>query len=97
MKITLDRDKEMATNKLFVGGIPWSTKSQDLVEGFEKFGPVSHAKVIKDRKTGRSMGFGFVTFEDPNDAQKAMEQMNGELFEGRELKVSEAIERSQAN
>ncbi len=77
-----------------MGGIPWSTKSQDLAEGFEKFGPVSHAKVIKDRKTGRSMGFGFVTFESEDDAFKAKNEMNGQLFDGRELKVSAAIERT---
>ena len=80
----------MAKNKLFVGNLNWETKDEGLREVFEPFGEIVEAKVISDRNTGRSRGFGFVTFEDDNDAQKAMEELDGKELDGRSLRVNEA-------
>lgn len=81
------------SNKLFVGGLAWATTDDGLRAAFERFGPLSEAKVINDRDTGRSRGFGFVTFEAPADAAQAMEEMDGTELDGRSLRVSEAQER----
>ncbi|MEO0603924.1 MAG: RNA-binding protein, partial [Myxococcota bacterium] len=59
-------------SKLFVGGLSWDTTDDSLRTAFETFGAVREARVILDRDTGRSRGFGFVTFETPGDAQEAM-------------------------
>jgi RNA recognition motif-containing protein len=77
-------------NKLFIGGLAWATDDHGLRSAFERFGAVSDAKVILDRDTGRSRGFGFVTFENPDDAAAAMEAMNGADLDGRSLRVNEA-------
>jgi len=65
----------MAKNKLFVGGLSWDTDDAGLRSAFEEFGEVTDAKVITDRDTGRSRGFGFVTFSDTADAQAAMDEI----------------------
>jgi RNA recognition motif-containing protein len=80
--------------KLFVGGLNWKTTDDGLREAFEEFGEVSEAKVIMDRETGRSRGFGFVTFSDDAAAAKAIADMNGKELEGRAIQVNEAQERS---
>jgi RNA recognition motif-containing protein len=82
------------SNKLFVGGLAWATSDDGLREAFEAFGEVSDAKVITDRETGRSRGFGFVTFANGDDAKAAMEAMDGSELDGRRLNVNEARERS---
>jgi cold-inducible RNA-binding protein len=82
------------SKKLFVGSLSWDTDDHGLRTAFEQFGPVEDAKVINDRDTGRSRGFGFVTFSSEADAQKAMEEMNGAVLDGRTLNVNEAQERS---
>jgi cold-inducible RNA-binding protein len=82
------------SNKLFVGGLAWATTDEGLRAAFERFGPLTEAKVISDRDTGRSRGFGFVTFEAPADAAAAMQEMDGTDLDGRSLRVSEAQERS---
>ena len=79
----------MAT-KLFVGSLPWAVNDQSLEDIFKDFGTVTSAKVIMDRETGRSKGFGFVEFEDDNAAQDAMKQLNGSDLQGRTIVVSEA-------
>ena len=79
--------------KLFVGGLAWATTSEGLGEAFSRFGEVSDARVITDRETGRSRGFGFVTFEDDAAAEEALEQMDGAELDGRSLRVNEANER----
>lgn len=81
------------SKKLFVGSLSWDTDDAALRAAFEKFGPVEDAKVINDRDTGRSRGFGFVTYPEPADADKAMEEMNGATLDGRTLNVNEAKER----
>ena len=81
------------SNKLFVGSLSWNTDDYGLQTAFERFGKVTDAKVISDRDTGRSRGFGFVTFADPADAQRAMQEMNGAELDGRTLNVDIAQER----
>ena len=79
--------------KLFVGNLSWNTGDDGLFEAFTQFGEVTEAKVITDRDTGRSRGFGFVTFEDDDAGEKAISAMNGVELDGRELRVNEAQER----
>ena len=80
------------SNKLFVGGLSWGTTDQGLREAFESFGEISEAKVITDRDTGRSRGFGFVTFAQADDANKALSEMNGTELDGRTIRVDRASE-----
>ena len=79
--------------KLFVGGLKWGTDDHGLRAAFESFGEVTDAKVITDRETGRSRGFGFVTFSDDAAGQKAIEEMDGAEIDGRRVTVNEARER----
>jgi cold-inducible RNA-binding protein len=81
-------------NKLFVGGLSWNTTSDDLRQAFEGFCSVQEAKVISDRETGRSRGFGFVTLTNASEIQIAIQQMDGFTLDGRTLRVNEANERS---
>ena len=76
--------------KLFVGGLSWGVDDDMLGESFKKFGPLTEVKVITDRETGRSRGFGFVTFENSDDADQACSQMDGVEIDGRAVKVNEA-------
>ena len=75
--------------KLYVGNLPWSMTDSDLDKLFGECGSVTSAKVVTDRDTGRSRGFGFVEM-DKADAQKAMSKLNGFQIESRALKVNEA-------
>ncbi|HSX04889.1 MAG TPA: RNA-binding protein [Candidatus Saccharimonadales bacterium] len=79
----------MAT-KLFVGSLPWAVDDQALEDLFKEFGAVLSAKVIMDRETGRSKGFGFVEFEDDAAAKAAIAKLNGTDMQGRTIVVSEA-------
>ncbi len=81
-------------NRLFVGSLSWDTDDHGLRAAFEQFGTVEDAKVITDRETGRSRGFGFVSFAEDAMAQAAIEQMNGAELDGRRLTVNEAQERA---
>ena len=76
--------------KLFVGGLSWQTTTEDLKAAFARFGNIIDATVIPDRATGRSRGFGFVTFENRADADEAVKQMDGTELDGRALKVNRA-------
>lgn len=82
------------SKKLFVGSLSWNTDDAGLLSAFERFGEVTDAKVISDRETGRSRGFGFVTFADDASADAAMNEMNGSELDGRTINVNEAQERS---
>ncbi len=82
------------SKKLFVGSLSWNTDDAGLLAAFERFGEVLDAKVITDRETGRSRGFGFVTFAEEGAADEAMNQMNGSELDGRTINVNEAQERS---
>lgn len=76
--------------KLFIGNLSWDVKDDDLKNAFSSFGELSDAVVIKERDTNRSKGFGFVTFTNDNEADKAINEMNGKDFMGRNLTVNEA-------
>ena len=76
--------------KLFVGGLNWNTNDAGLRQAFEQFGDIVEAKVIMDRDTGRSRGFGFITFAKEEDASSAISAMDGQTLEGRTIKVNEA-------
>ena len=76
--------------KLFVGGLPWATTDDELKEAFSAAGEVSEAVIIMDRMTGRSKGFGFVSYDDDAQADAAIEMFNEKEFEGRTITVNEA-------
>ncbi len=77
-------------NKLFVGNLNFRVTSQDLETLFGQYGQVSEAAVVNDKMTGRSRGFGFVTFNTAEEAKKAADALNGKDFQGRNLAVNEA-------
>jgi cold-inducible RNA-binding protein len=77
-------------NKLFVGGLSWDTTDQSLRAAFEQCGTVMEAKVITDRDSGRSRGFGFVTLGSSEEAQNAIQQLDGSEIDGRSVRVNEA-------
>lgn len=76
--------------KLYIGNLPWSATEADLRDLFSPFGEVLSAAVITDRDTGRSRGFGFVTYSNSDDATKAIEAQNGATLDGRTLRVDVA-------
>ena len=76
--------------KLYVGNLPFSVGDSELQTKFSEFGAVDSAKVITDRDTGRSKGFGFVEMSDDSEADEAIAKLNGTQFEGRAMNVSEA-------
>ena len=77
-------------NKLYVGNLPYSVRDEDLQQAFGEFGQVSSAKVMMERDTGRSKGFGFVEMGSDAEAQQAINGMNGQSLGGRSLVVNEA-------
>ncbi len=77
-------------SKLYVGNLPFSVGDQELGDAFTRFGTVSSAKVIMDRDSGRSKGFGFVEMSSDAEAQQAIEGMNGQSLAGRSVTVNEA-------
>ena len=81
------------SKKLFVGGLSWDTTDDGLKAAFDRFGDISEAKVILDRDTGRSRGFGFVTFAEADSAQNAIGEMDGTELDGRRIKVDVAQDR----
>jgi len=76
--------------KLYVGNLPFSATEESLRELFEQHGPTVSVRVITDRETGRSRGFGFVEFENESNAEKALRALDGADMEGRSLRVNEA-------
>ena len=78
------------STKLFVGSLPWAVNDDTLKATFEEFGKVISAKVITDRQTGRSRGFGFVEMETESEASNAISSLNGKDIKGRNIIVSEA-------
>ncbi len=77
-------------NKLYVGNLPFTTTNESLAEIFSPFGNVTSSKIVTDRDTGRSKGFGFVEMSNGDEAQAAIEKLNGADFGGRSLTVNEA-------
>jgi len=82
------------SKKLFVGGLSWGTTEEAFYNTFEQFGAVEEAKIITDRDTGRSRGFGFVTFSSEESANEAIQNMDGAELDGRRIKVNEAHQRA---
>jgi cold-inducible RNA-binding protein len=84
----------MGSSKVFVGGLAWATDDATLADVFGRYGELVEAKVIMDRDTGRSRGFGFVTYTDEKAAQEAVQGMNGQQLDGRTLRVDIAQEQA---
>ena len=84
-------------NKVFVGSLNWKINSQELGDHFSKAGEVLEAKVIVDRESGRSRGFGFVTFETSDEANEAVRMFNETEFSGRAIVVNIANARRETN
>jgi RNA recognition motif-containing protein len=82
------------STKLFVGSLPWSINDEELKEAFEKHGTVVSAKVVTDRDTRRSRGFGFVEMESASDASNAIKALNNSELKGRNIIVNEAKSRN---
>ena len=80
--------------KLYVGSLSWGTDDHSLRNTFETFGEVEEARVIVDRESGRSRGFGFVTFVSEDDANNAISEMDGKELDGRVIVVNIARERT---
>tara|TARA_B100000029_G_C17357221_1_gene881178 strand:+ start:114 stop:359 length:246 start_codon:yes stop_codon:yes gene_type:complete len=79
---------------LYVGNLPWSCTEEELEAHFAQHGPVRAVRIITERRSGRSKGFGFVEMESAEDGQSAIDALNGKDFGGRELRVDTASERS---
>ena len=82
-------------NKLYVGNLAYSVRDESLQQAFSQYGTVVSAKVMMDRDTGRSKGFGFVEMGSDSEAQAAINGMNGQLIEGRAVVVNEARPREE--
>jgi nucleolin len=83
--------------KLFIANLPWALRGKDLKEIFSEYGEVAYAKVILDRETGKSKGFGFIEFVNAEDAAKAVQDMNEAEINGRSIKLDFAVEKPQNN
>ena len=81
-------------NKLYVGNLPWTCTEEELKNFFSSFGSVQSATIVTDRETGRSRGFGFVEIESDN-VDEVIQSTDGQEFNGRNLRVDRAQERSQ--
>jgi RNA recognition motif-containing protein len=78
------------SKKLYVGNLPYSATDESLSETFSQCGTVDSAKIIMDRDSGRSKGFGFVEMSSDSEAQNAISKLNGQQIDGRAMNVSEA-------
>ncbi len=83
-------DEEADSMDIYVGNLSYATTDRQLQQAFEQFGKVTSARVVTDRETGRSKGFGFVQMPDRGEATKAIEGMNGSELDGRSLRVNES-------
>ncbi len=82
---------------IFVGNLNYSITEDDIREIFEEYGELTSVKLITDKFTGRSKGFGFVEMADADEAKKAIEELNGAEVEGRSMVVNESIEKKRDN
>ncbi|KAM3259792.1 hypothetical protein ACQJBY_051212 [Aegilops geniculata] len=82
-----------AEYRCFVGGLAWATDDRSLEEAFAYFGEIVECKIINDRETGRSRGFGFVTYSNEQSVRDAIQGMNGTSLDGRTIMVNEAQSR----
>ena len=82
---------------IYVGNISYNVRDEELLREFESFGKVESAKIIKDQYSGRSKGFGFVEMPDDQEAEAAIERLNGREIKGRKIKVNMARVRTQGD
>ena len=87
--------EKKSQTKLFIANLPWTLRGKDLKEIFSEYGEVIYAKVILDRETKKSKGFGFIEFAEPEAAAKAVEEMNEAEINGRTIKLDFAVEKPQ--
>jgi RNA recognition motif-containing protein len=80
---------------IFIAGLSFKVNDADLETLFEEYGPITTAKVITDRQTGRSKGYGFVEIDDQEKAEKAVAELNGAEYDGKTISVSEARPREE--
>lgn len=85
---------DSSSSKLFVGGLAWETNDSSLRKAFEEFGEISESRVVLDRETGRSRGFGFVSFTTADAAKAAVAKMQGADLDGRPVRVDFASNNS---
>ncbi|NP_001312353.1 glycine-rich RNA-binding protein 3, mitochondrial-like precursor [Nicotiana tabacum] len=88
--------RSMSSSKLFVGGLSYGTDESSLKEAFSQYGDVIEARVIMDRDTGRSRGFGFISFPSSEEAASALQAMDGQDLHGRRIRVNYATEKRRA-
>ncbi|MBX2800461.1 MAG: RNA-binding protein [Myxococcales bacterium] len=81
------------TKRLYVGGLSLDTTEHSLESAFAAHGELAEVKIVQHRETGRSRGFGFITYVNPDDAQSAILAMDGTNLDGRTIKVNDATER----
>lgn len=81
-------------NKIYVGNLPFNQTAETIQDIFSQFGTITDKVVITDRETGRSKGFGFITFESQDSAEKAVKGMDGKEVSGRKIKVNIAHEKN---
>lgn len=94
IRFLFGKGSAMAKN-IYVGNLVWDATADDLLALFQGFGAVGRAQVITDRETGRSRGFGFVEMDNDEEAQRAIDGLNGSQFKGRPLTVNEARPREE--
>ena len=82
---------------IYVGNLDYKVDGNDLKDVFEDYGSVADSKVITDKFSGKSKGFGFVTMEDASEAEKAINELNGATYENREMVVNQAREKRESN
>ena len=80
--------------RIYVGNLSYSVTSEDLQEVFSQFGEVASAEVVQDKFSGQSKGFGFVDIPDNSDADRAIKELNDQVFKGRKMTVNEAKPRA---
>jgi RNA recognition motif-containing protein len=80
-------------SKIFIGGLNYSTTEKLLLDALEKFGKVVSIRIVTDKDSGTSKGFGFATYESHESATKAIEELNNSIFDGRRIGVKESFER----
>lgn len=91
-----DAQEQRATipSRLFIGGLDWRVNNDELKKKLEEYGPVTDVHIVTDRDTGDSRGFGFVTMANRKDADRAIKELDGKEFSGRNLVVRQATERN---
>ncbi|CAL0333363.1 unnamed protein product [Lupinus luteus] len=86
-----------STNKLFVGGLSWSVDEKSLIDAFSSFGDVTEVRIVYDKDSGRSRGFGFVIFTNEDNAKCAKDAMDGKALLGRPLRINFALEKARGS